>query len=104
MNIKLLKNCNCIITNSCSEINISNKHHAIIFYKDKDPVRLMVINQKTDIDKCISIALNQYFDDGILQNLYDELNIQSSTIDMQEESIFNGADLTKEIDVGSCDR
>jgi len=101
---KIIKNCNCIITVNNPNINISNKHNAIVFYKDKNPVRLMVINKNTDIDKCINIALNQYFEDETLQVLYDNLKIKSSIIDMNETPIFNNADFNKEIDVGSCDR
>ena len=101
---KIIKNCNCIITVSNPKINISNKHNAIVFYKGKNPVRLMVINKNTDIDKCIYIALNQYFEDGTLQGLYDNLKIKSSIIDMNETPISNNADFNKEIDVGSCDR
>ena len=101
---KIIKNCNCIITTSNQNINISNKHNAIVFYKDKNPVRLMVINKNTDIDKCIKIALNQYFANGILQDLYDRVGIKSVIIDMNEQPIFNTVDNTKEIDVGSCDR
>ena len=100
---KIIKNCNCIITVSNSNINISNKHNAIVFYRDKNPVRLMVINKNTDIDKCINISLNQYFNDGILQDLYDCIGIKFTRIDMNEEAIYNGVDSTKEIDVGSCD-
>lgn len=100
---KIIKNCNCIITVSIPNINISNKHNAIVFYKDKNPVRLMVINKNTDIDKCINIALSQYFNDGILQDLYDSIGIKSVTIDMNEKAIYNEVDNTKEIDVGSCD-
>lgn len=101
---KIIKNCNCIITVNNPNINISNKHNAIVFYKDKNPVRLMVINKNTDIDKCINIALNQYFEDETLQVLYDNLQIKSSIIDIKETPIFNNADFIKEIDVGSCDR
>ena len=101
---KIIKNCNCIITVNNPNINISNKHNAIVFYKDKNPVRLMVINKNTDIDKCIKIALNQYFENETLQVLYDNLQIKSSIIDMNETSIFNNANFNKEIDVGSCDR
>lgn len=101
---KIIKNCNCIITVSNSNINISNKHNAIVFYRDKNPVRLMVINKNTDIDKCINISLNKYFNDGILQDLYDCIGIKFTRIDMNEEAIYNGVDSTKEIDVGSCDR
>lgn len=101
---KIVKNCNCIITISNEEINISNKHNSIVFYKDNKPVRLMVINKDTEIEHCIEIALNQYFDDKKLQVLYDSNNIKSSIIDMNEQPVYNNADSMKEIDVGSCDR
>lgn len=101
---KIIKNCNCIITVNNPNINISNKHNAIVFYKDKNPVRLMVINKNTDIDKCIKIALTQYFENETLQVLYDNLQIKSSIIDIKKTPIFNNADFIKEIDVGSCDR
>ena len=101
---KIVENCNCIITTRNQDINITNKHKAIIFYKEKNPVRLAVINKDTDIDKCIKTALNQYFADGILQDLYNRIGINSNKIDMKEQPIFNNADKTKEIDVGSCDR
>ena len=103
-NYKIIKNCNCIITVNLSSINISNKHNAIVFYKDDKPVRLMVINKNTDINKCIKLALNQYFKDSILQELYNKYSIKSSIVDLGEEPIYNNADVTNEIDVGSCDR
>ncbi len=53
-----MRNCNCIITSNQDNLNISNKQNSIIFYKDDVPVRLMVINKETDIDKCIKEALN----------------------------------------------
>lgn len=81
---KIIKNCNCIITVNNPNINISNKHNAIVFYKDKNPVRLMVINKNTDIDKCIKIALTQYFENETLQVLYDNLQIKSSIIDIKK--------------------
>ena len=101
---KTIKNCNCIITVSNPNINISNKHNAIVFYKDKNPIRLMVINEGTEIEKYINVALNQYFEDTILKDLYDKVNIKSSIVDLKEEPIYNGTDVAKEIDVGSCDR
>lgn len=101
---KIIKNCNCIITVSNQNINISNKHNAIVFYKKNNPVRLMVINENTNIEKCINKALEQYFNDSILQNLYDSIDIKVTKINMNEKPIYNGADSTKEIDVGSCDR
>lgn len=101
---KIVKNCNCIISNNNESINISNKHNAIVFYKEHIPVRLMVINEKTDIDKCINVALNQFFEKNVLQDLYNRLNIKSSIIDMKEQPIYNNANTEEEIDVGSCDR
>lgn len=101
---KIIKNCNCIITNNQKDIHINNKHNAIVFYKQKQPVRLMVINKNTKIDKCIGIALNQYFEDSILNDVYTNLNIKSSVVDMKEESLYNDDYDCEEIDVGSCDR
>lgn len=101
---KIIRNCNCMILVDNPNINISNKHSAIVFYKNEKPVRLMVINKNTDIDKCINIALNQYFNDGILSDFYDKMKIKSVKIDMNQQPIFNNANNTKEIDVGSCDR
>lgn len=102
---KIIKNCNCIITVSLNDIHISNKHNAIVFYKDNIPVRLLVINKNTDLDKCIDVALNQYFEDSILKDYYNKLEIKFSIIDMKEESIFKETDdITKETDIGSCDR
>lgn len=102
---KIIKNCNCIITVNNPDVNINNKHNAIIFYKNGTPVRLVVINKDTYIDKCIKIALQQHFDNSILKDYYVKQNIKSSIIDMKEEPIFKITDNTKvETDVGSCDR
>lgn len=101
---KVVKNCNCTIEVSSKDIIVNNKHNAIIFYKNNKPVRLYVINKNTDIDKCINIALNQYFENGILSDLYKNYNIQREDIDLKEEPIFNGNEGKEEIDVGSCDR
>lgn len=102
---KVIKNCNCLITVNNSIVNIHNKHNAIIFYKDSIPVRLVVINKDTDIDKCINIALEQHFFDSILKDYYFKYNIKSTIIDMKENPIFKSTDDTKvETDIGSCDR
>ena len=102
---KIIKNCNCIITVSSNDIHISNKHQAIVFYKDKIPVRLMVINQNTDVNNCIEVALIQYFENSILKDYYNKLSINFSVIDMEEKPIVKKSDnITKETDVGSCDR
>lgn len=101
---KIIKNCNCIITTNMEDINISNKHNAIIFYDNDYPVRLMVINKDTEIENCINVALNQNFDNMKLKDLYKQENIKYSIIDMNEQAISNNKDITKEIDVGSCDR
>ena len=101
---KIVKNCNCIIKNNKQGVNISNKHNSIIFYHNEIPVRLMVINKDTEIEKCINIALKQNYNDKLLKDLYEENNIKSYIIDLKETPIFNESDVSKEIDVGSCDR
>ncbi len=102
---KVIKNCNCLITVNNPIINIHNKHNAIIFYKDSIPVRLVVINRDTNIDKCINIALEQHFENSILKDYYVKYNIKSTITDMKEDPIFKETDGTKvETDVGSCDR
>ncbi len=101
---KIVKNCNCIITIDNELINISNKHNCIVFYKNNKPIRLMVINRDTEIEKCINIALGQSFENKELKELYKQLNITSYSIDMKEEPIYNNSNTSKEIDVGSCDR
>ena len=93
----------CIITVSKKNINISNKHNSIIFYSNNKPVRLMVINKGTEIEKCIEIALRQDFNNRNLKEIYEENNIKSSIVDMHEDPIYNDADVEKEIDVDSCD-
>ena len=101
---KVVKNCNCVIDVSSKIINIKNKHKAIIFYKDEQPVRLLVANKDTNIDKCISVALNQFFADGILSDLFEKNNIHREDIDLMEEPINKEKENRDEIDVGSCDR
>lgn len=100
---KVIRNGNCVITDE-NNLNISNKHNAIVFYKNNIPVRLMVINRNTDVDKCINIALYQFFNDRILNEIYRRFSIRRIDIDMKQQPIYNGSDNDNEIDVGSCDR
>lgn len=101
---KVIKNGNCIITSNRNDLNISNKHNAIIFYKNGLPTRLMVINQNTDIDNCIDTALNQSFNSSTLNELFFKLSIKRYDIDLGQQPIHNGSNKKDEIDVGSCDR
>lgn len=101
---KIIRNCNCIINSKDNNLNIRNKNNAIVFYKNKVPVRLMVINKDTDVDKCINIALNQNFENGILYDLYKKLEIKSYDTNKKEKAITNGVNKENELDVGSCDR
>lgn len=100
---KVIKNCNCIIDVQPNKFNINNKHNAIIFYKDNKPVRLLVCNKNTDVDKCIDVALKQDFDNGIVLDLFNKYNIQREDIDLGENAIGKD-EFDEEIDVGSCDR
>ena len=99
---KIKKNCNCIISNN-SEIPIGNKHHAVVFYKNLKPVRLMVICKDTNIDDLLNNALNQKIGNKMLHQIFTD-KIRYTEINMQEKPIFNKYNFTKEIDAGSCDR
>ena len=101
---KIVRNCNCVISSNQSNLNISNKHNAIIFYKDNIPVRLMVINKETDIDKCVDEALRQPFNNSSLKEIYILHSITATDINLNEQAIHNSSNKTKEIDVGLCDR
>lgn len=101
---KIIKNCNCIISTNRDFLNIRNKHNSIVFYKDDVPVRLMVINQETDINNCINIALSQYINNLKLRDIYNNYSIEGTVVDLKETAINNDSDSSKEIDVGSCDR
>lgn len=48
----------------------------------------MVINKNIDIDKCINTALNQYFNNDILQDFYNKMRIKSVKIDMNENNQY----------------
>jgi len=72
---KIVKNCNCLVTTSGIDINISNKHQAIIFYKTHRPVRLLVANIGTNIENCIGLALSQRFQNQKLIEMYRSMNI-----------------------------
>lgn len=101
---KIVRNCNCIISSNQNNLNISNKHNAIIFYKENVPVRLMVINKETDIDKCVNEALKQSFNNSTLKEIYTTNSITVTDINLNEQAIYNSSNKSKEIDVGSCDR
>ncbi len=102
---KVVRNCNCLIEVEHPDIKISNKHNAIVFYKNKEVVRLVVLNKDTDVDKCISVALDQYYGDKILRDIYEKNNISCKVLDMQEEPVVKEInDNKRETDVGSCDR
>lgn len=101
---KVVRNCNCFITCNRDDLNISNKHNAIVFYKNNNPIRLIVINKETNISHCINESLNQQFNNYNLRDVYALYKIKSEEVDLQEKPIFNSSDSTKECDIGSCDR
>ncbi len=101
---KVVRNCNCLISTNSPDLNISNKHNAIVFYKNGVPVRLMVINKGTDVDRCIEEALNQDFNGQPLKNIYAVRGIKRVDVDLKQPAIVNSSNHEKEMDVGSCDR
>ena len=101
---KVIRNCNCIISSNKDNLNIRNKHNAIVFYKDGVPVRLVVLNQNTDVDKCISAAFSQTLNNAILGDIYSQFNIKRMDVNLNQQPINNESNSENEIDVGSCDR
>jgi len=101
---KIVKNCNCIITVDNKSIHVTNKHNSVVFYLGNKVVRLLVANKDTNIDGCINMALQQRFNGSKLKQTFENLNIQTSVVDLKQEPIYNDADNANEIDVGSCDR
>lgn len=103
---KIIKNCNCEISSNDKDLVIGNKHNAVVFYKEKAPVRLLVTFKDTNLDFCIKNALNQKVEGLPLTEIFETNNITSETIDLKEEPIYNEHNLScqNEIDVGSCDR
>ena len=99
-----MRNCNCIITSNQDNLNISNKHNSIIFYKDNSPVRLMVINKETNIEYCINEALSQSFNNSTLRDIFSTIKIRRTEINLNQPAVENNSDKQKEIDVLSCDR
>lgn len=99
---KIVKNCNCSILTWPRNIKVMNKHHAIVYYKDGEVVRLMLINKNTNVDECISKALNQIINNRLLVDIFIENSITSRTVDMKEKPIEN--EYTDEIALEPADR
>ncbi len=100
---KIVRNCNCIITNNC-DLAIGNKHQAIVFYKNEKPIRLMVICKETNIDGLLKNSLNQKVGDILLYQVFENHKIDYQDINLNEKPIFNEFNDMNEIDIGSCDR
>lgn len=100
---KIVRNCNCTILTWPRSMDINNKHNAIVFYKDGEPIRLMVINKNTNVDECISKALTQTVNGKPLIDIFEKYAIKASTVDMKEEPIEKDG-IKEEMDVGSSDR
>ncbi len=97
--IEIIKNCNCVISNNAN-LDISNKHNAVIFYKNNNPVRLLVFNYQGDFDKLLSEILKQNIGCTSLKEIFDKnlISINSTLLNGNYEQ-----NIKPEIDVGSCD-
>ena len=99
---KIVKNCNCNII-SFPKIRLNNKHKAIVFYKNGEPVRLLVANKDTNIEERINDALKQVHNGELLVNLFNRLNITSTTVDLKEEP-RGRTNIEPEAEIGSANR
>lgn len=100
---KVLLNCNCIISSNVKDVKIANKHNAIVFYKNLNPIRLAVFNKNTSVENCIDKAINQKHNGKKLKDIF-LLKVKRKNLNLKEVSIFNEYNNTKETDVCSCDR
>ena len=101
---KIILNCNCIITSNQDDIIIGNKHHAIVFYKNEEVVRLAVLDKNTDVLPLVENALTQKINNLKLKDLFNIKNVKCEIVDLKENPILNHHNGKTEIDVGSCDR
>ncbi len=100
---KLIKNCNCLIENN-KNIPIGNKHQAIVFYLKNIPVRLLVADLNTNLEKCVNNALNQQLGKATVKEILNNRNITFSKVDLNEQPKLNAYNGKSEVDIGSCDR
>lgn len=101
---KVVKNCNCTITSNMPSLSIGNKHNAIIFYDKGEVVRLVVADEKTDIEECIKRALSQPIGHITIGDILKFRKVQRELVDLKEKPIYNEHNSKDEADVGSCDR
>ncbi len=97
--IEIIRNCECVISNNAN-LDISNKHNAVIFFKKNTPVRLLVFNYQGDLDKLLSEILKQNVGCKSLKDIYEQ-NIISIKATLLNENYEQN--IKPEIDVGSCD-
>lgn len=102
--VKIVRNCNCLISSNSDKTVIGNKHNAIVFYKNGEVVRLAVLMKNTDVEKTLSIALNQNMQDIRLKDLLEKEKVEWESIDLKEKPIYNQFNGQNEMDTGSCDR
>lgn len=100
---KIVLNCNCIISPD-KNIIVGNKHNAVVFYKNNEVVRLLLLTQGTEVEKCIKKALNQEVNGKKLGEILKEQGVKLQKVDLKEKPIFNENNLQKEMDICSCDR
>ena len=68
------------------------------------PVRLLVADKNTDIDKCINNAINQSVGNVKLKDLFSIKNISIKIVNLKQKPNNNEYNGKREIDIGSCDR
>lgn len=97
--IEIIRNCDCKITNNAN-LNISNKHNAVIFYKNLSPIRLLVFNYIGDLSKLLAEIFNQKIEKHNLKDLLNKFNVK---ITKEQLNSILSQSILEEIDIGSCD-
>ncbi len=107
---KVIYNGNCIIKVDNKKYKVRNKHQAIVFYKGGVPVRLLVANKETNMDRCIGKALEQKVSNEYrIMKEWGPIDLswfqfKRTNVDLHQEPVENGVLINEEIGVLSCDR
>lgn len=104
---KVVRNCNCLINCNDARIITRHKHHAIVFYNQKDqPIRLVVINAPK-LDEYLNLVPQITVSEApeiCLSKIFEEFNVTHTDVNLYEAPIKDRKTKHKETDLWSVDR
>lgn len=101
----IVKNCHALSACNDPRITVRDKQLAIVFYRHNKPVRLLLSDQHTQVEACISHAVVQRIGNYSLQSLHEKYRITHETISLDSKPLPNDSNnSTPEALIYSCDR